>query len=62
MSIPSGPFPSGKGSIIVDSPMKSELLVGLLIVMALTVGAALGFMAEQADQPSDLDLSQSQYD
>jgi len=42
--------------------MKSELLVGLLIVMALTVGAALGFMAEQADQPSDLDLSQSQYD
>jgi uncharacterized protein YneF (UPF0154 family) len=34
--------------------MRTELLVGLLIVMALTVGAALGFLAEQAHQPSDL--------
>jgi hypothetical protein len=38
--------------------MKSELLVGLLIAMALTVGAAVGFMAEQAEQPSESDLSQ----
>jgi hypothetical protein len=43
--------------------MRYELpVVGLLIAMALTVGATLGFMAEQADQPSDFDLSQSQYD
>ena len=43
--------------------MRYELsIVGLLIVMALTVGAALGFMAEQADQPSDSDLSLSQVD
>jgi hypothetical protein len=38
--------------------MRSELLVGLLIAMALTVGAALGFVAEEAEQPSDSDLSQ----
>jgi len=38
--------------------MKSELLVGLLIAMALTIGAALGFVTEQAEQPSDSDLSQ----
>jgi hypothetical protein len=38
--------------------MRSELLVGLLIAMALTVGAALGFLAEQAEQPSDSDLAQ----
>ena len=37
--------------------MKSELLVGLLIAMALTLGAAFGFMAEQAAQPSDSDLA-----
>jgi hypothetical protein len=37
--------------------MKSELLVGLLIAMALTVGAVLGFMAEQIAQPSDSDLA-----
>ena len=37
--------------------MKSELLIGLLIVMALTVGAVLGFMTEQAAQPSDSDLA-----
>jgi hypothetical protein len=38
--------------------MRSELLVGLLIVMALAVGGTLGFMVEQADQPSDAELSQ----
>jgi hypothetical protein len=38
--------------------MKTELFVGLLIGLALTVGAALGLVAEQAEQPSDSDLSQ----
>jgi hypothetical protein len=38
--------------------VKTELIVGLLIVLALSVGAALGFVAEQAEQPSDSDLSQ----
>jgi hypothetical protein len=38
--------------------MRSELLVGLLIVMALAVGGTLGFMVEQAGQPSDSELSQ----
>ena len=38
--------------------MKTEFFVGLLIALALTVGAVLGFVAEQAEQPSDSDLSQ----
>jgi len=38
--------------------MRSHLLVGLLIAVVLSVGAAIGFLAEQAHQPSDRDLSQ----
>jgi hypothetical protein len=37
--------------------MRSELLIGLLVAVVLSVGAAVGFFAEQATQPSDLDLS-----
>ena len=60
MSIPSGhSFVLSRRQLPL---MKAELLVGLLIVMALTVGAALGFMAEQAEQPSDSDLSQVDFD
>jgi hypothetical protein len=42
--------------------MRSQLLVSLLIVVVLSIGAAIGFLAEQADQPSDLDLTQSDPD
>ena len=33
--------------------MRIRLLLALLAAVALTVGAALGFLAEQATQPSD---------
>ena len=34
--------------------MRLNLLVAVLLAVALTVGAFLGFLAEQATQPSDL--------
>ena len=33
--------------------MRARLLMAILIAMALTVGAALGFFFEQADQPTE---------
>ena len=33
--------------------MRNRLLLALLAAIALTVGAALGFLAEQATQPSE---------
>jgi hypothetical protein len=46
--------------------MRIRLLMGLIVAVALTVGAALGFLVEQATQPSDLaqpsDLTQPLYE
>jgi len=42
--------------------MRSELLIGSLVLAVLFVGAAVGFFAEQTTQPSDLDLSTYQTD
>ena len=41
--------------------MQSQLLVGLLLVVVLSVGAAVGFFAEQTMQPSDMDMDLSTY-
>jgi hypothetical protein len=34
--------------------MRLNLLAAVLLAVALTIGAVLGFLAEQATQPSDL--------